>query len=1753
MPPLTDPQIAFLEKYLKMPLAFGRAEAKRRREEWATEFGRFNTLRDELRVKIDKLPDPEVRSKLIGQIGQAEAGIMANTKTPDFDTGHARLIEIAKVAASYKVFADYALELATLQTKAQDLIATKPQNARELQLMLDLAIERGTKGQATGNAKDMKSALNTLDRMEQQMALSVPTVPAPVTGKVKDTAAALDEQHLTRKPKLAKLSLQDDRLAALTVPLLAILLPAPPADLNDERLAVAKLIADAQTGPTDAIDGVEAAARGRIDILEPKVKTACDERTKLDTRRAALLRGPFAVLTAHRQAAHAVIAPMITAINTALKDAETALDTHDFPSAGTELAKAETKTTTAVDAADELAEYLDVKADRAQRMLPVAAIDVALRTHVQVDTAIKAAADLWTAITTEFDAPAPDLVKLKSLAPSLAKIPDLAATAVDIAKRAKDYTAQYTARFNEIGILRGNMAGFTGTPKTVIEDMIKGLKDEIDAANVAVTNDFRASMAILGKTLSFALAINAKIGEVTAMRVARQAFDLRRNAVKAQLGTPGFVALTEYEIRLDADLAHADDRITKGEFASATTTFAASATGHDERFALHAVATQYLADRKLLEDRINVVTSGAGAAYAADIIAAAQGGLDAATAQRTAKKWQAALDLLPLVETRVATAERVANNGEILEARASAPGLADIATAPDAAVAVFDTCYDVVTSLGLDQGDFASLAAKAAAKKTAAQKSLQGPAPDYAAAGQALQEGIDICRRLAKMEADSGNYIALRTEVFARHKQIADSKLNDGYFDTPLDAFATLYNDAGKLVKPDAFDFVGAMRKLVEGRALCQKVIDEAAAVKEAKEKHAKIKQLRDWFDTNPTVKAVMATEWQRLDVILKSITDDLTALKPLDAVKKAQDGEKERALMFILAGDCLGYLDARKDVLDPAEKALGELTKLFALSDTYAADARQEVTDIKLQIDGAVTARSYRTAKALVYRTKWAVDAAYTAARAGTAYGERLALVEPALTKLDLRNNPANLPLDAGIKALKLQLADAKKIAGQGQNESAWKRLDGMVAAIARLEPLAKLYEDYAAALKTATESLDTASKLPNSTAVDPLLARAKAGLVLGQGLGTKGEYAQATQALTDAAREATEAVRAAGDFAEYKNLTDALVIEGMEIDPEGEAFQTALRRAAIMVDTLKSSEGAMFVLQSLLDADAALVEAGQKAATDAMAATTLLEKAMAHCAEARKNTGLYTQLSGSETAANTALEALLKSHSQAAFIRDAGEAQLARLDKAMQAVRKDPAKITEAQTIIADVMVQYHDLRGQADLQIEVVALLAKLDPGLDKLDKHSHRYAVTADIASLRADAETARGLAKAKDQAGAIVLLKKAVAKLTASVLMADMQAGAKPDQAMLKDILAQPDGTKALDALVAKLDDSTRKKVMVDVFKARFGCELVLYQEVSEAESVDGKMKVFKARDPKPTKDQIAAEEQRLKILYRSQNLAMDGDEKAPDVKRFYDAMAKLPPSDTLNNDSLKIFTSKEKGGGSYYSSGRREVVMAENSSSDSYYTVGSAMELEGVDALCTPEPGASLTYFSWNTLHEVGHAADDKLGYMKRNGRALGGWEDYGANVIPIAEAVSTHFKVNNTAFTAAYLKRTISFKPDKSRDDDASERPGVPPVPTGVAVDEWERRLADACAYMDRIRVDKNPWQTAASAKASAIAGVCYQESYSGSWTSYPLVQRASGVTGYQFRAPGEWFSELYAAYHSEKMNKSHPARTWLSTLATA
>ena len=99
--------------------------------------------------------------------------------------------------------------------------------------------------------------------------------------------------------------------------------------------------------------------------------------------------------------------------------------------------------------------------------------------------------------------------------------------------------------------------------------------------------------------------------------------------------------------------------------------------------------------------------------------------------------------------------------------------------------------------------------------------------------------------------------------------------------------------------------------------------------------------------------------------------------------------------------------------------------------------------------------------------------------------------------------------------------------------------------------------------------------------------------------------------------------------------------------------------------------------------------------------------------------------------------------------------------------------------------------------------------------------------------------------------------------------------------------------------------------------------------------------------------------------------------------------------------------------------------------------------------------------------------------------------------------------------------------------------------------VDAWKKRLKDVDDW-HTLATTEGVWSNNANSMNIAMKdGRIYHQAYKGTWVSYQASARSRGITGYQFRAPGEWFSELYAAYKIGKLKSKHPSVSWLSKLS--
>jgi hypothetical protein len=149
--------------------------------------------------------------------------------------------------------------------------------------------------------------------------------------------------------------------------------------------------------------------------------------------------------------------------------------------------------------------------------------------------------------------------------------------------------------------------------------------------------------------------------------------------------------------------------------------------------------------------------------------------------------------------------------------------------------------------------------------------------------------------------------------------------------------------------------------------------------------------------------------------------------------------------------------------------------------------------------------------------------------------------------------------------------------------------------------------------------------------------------------------------------------------------------------------------------------------------------------------------------------------------------------------------------------------------------------------------------------------------------------------------------------------------------------------------------------------------------------------------------------------------------------------------------------------------------------------------------------------------------------------KAFGGWATESPK--SISRVAAAHF-----GYDQDYLCDTL--------EDKGNQPPRrKPKARSGVGEDEWERRRVAALNWCRMIRAKTSPWSSGAIVKQIAIGTRVYQEAYNdGRWVSYELAARSQGITAYQFRAPAEWFAELYASHFANKLKREHPAMKWLA-----
>lgn len=839
-----------------------------------------------------------------------------------------------------------------------------------------------------------------------------------------------------------------------------------------------------------------------------------------------------------------------------------------------------------------------------------------------------------------------------------------------------------------------------------------------------------------------------------------------------------------------------------------------------------------------------------------------------------------------------------------------------------------------------------------------------------------------------------------------------------------------------------------------------------------------------------------MALEIPKLEARLARLTSDC-GKDPVDfeAVKTAADVmvAKQAALKIRSDAYRTDYNQMKANIKDWCDD------RLPSIADDLVKPQRQKVETNIATAYQKLEAFSLKLAETMASTAYWKITALQKLIKEKTDYLALKATAETEIAKIMVKRNPG---VDEACKGIEADQAKAEAFEDAKAFYDATLIMQAMAQRVADLLGLAQAYDDYEAAAKTARSALEAVAKHPQFQYVQPDYQDLIAHYQAAEQFAAAAKYPKAQvhmQMLPDqcAALE-TKAAGAApydtlGDKAETGDLP-ALLAEAKKLL----ATLNTHPGAALLPQALADCQTKISLLENLSEIE--FLDIGRAAIT----------KIIELLISTRMALGTANMHHARAVRLQEQVKALRSTHIEAFYIKPA-------LDKIDALV-----KAAKTAAINGDIGIAGMLTNGEA--QLEAANALANAEElyRIKRQDLETRIKDISKDSVSFPDKAKTLAKIAehmkagddysKAFNHLKAGGMMKAVETLLLVATIGTKANAGTPPSKDNIKKLIAAPGGEKILDDMIAALPATAQKDVLITVLEARFNMDVKLFAD-----------KAGQASDTEQTGAAL--------------------DVPAPNLMAYYEMLKAVPASHTKLNPSMARFDQVEDDSGSYYQTDSGGVVMACFVSMNAEGNpLGSPAELDSIDpdsTVRTDTPNPS--YGKWTTLHEVGHAVDDRQSFMDKNGSsdAYGGWTTYGSNIAPVAKAVAAHFKYDNS-----YIERVM-----------AGGAPALPDMPPDLAskddgATEWAKRRTGFEAWYAGVRTATDVWDSASETKKWAIGGIMYHEAYDDVWVSYKVASRSKGVTGYQFRAPGEWFSELYAAFHTNKLNQNHPARKWLAAL---
>lgn len=1725
---LSERQIKFLEEFVGIPKYFGKDKARKKRARYETEFKRFNTRRDAVASRIGKIGDGDLEGLLRIELNKAEGIVEAGKKKPDFEGGTAQLNLVNQTIGKYLLVAKVKARLPEIQKMVESALLPAPEKEGRLDSHEEIAAiwgygsEKAQKGIAQTDETLLNAALAAFDKVLNVIAKAAPVIgeAAGAVSSAMQGFAARQKLGIARGLHGSARTRASETADKLKTDFDGKVPPALKAKLAEAKKALDAAPKD-DTGPSgedteaetkrlsdngDAVRKSADEAVAALDALDKEAATLLAAYETWKTDRAAFM-DRHATMHRHPRRTHAKVAPMVQAADKGLKEADQKAAAFDYAAASVRIGEALTECEKAILDGDDWAELAIVSRDRKERIDSLA--DGTTLAHDEAKQAIAGAKLLYRDAVNFFNAG-----EMRRCTDNLDKVPAAVEKANELTKLSRTYTSRYVGWGNRLTALEGMSEE---VKKALEPDLAREKKTWADAECPA-GGDLKKSLQALALFNWSLSSLEGRAAEAKGYHDALAAFDIRYKEVEDRDGDGGRIAIEEFYLKMKTDREFAVEKAKAKEFVMATKALDASKADHAAKLALADIAKDHLARKKALTEKVKELRGKEGAAAGEEALKRVEALIASASATGVGGNWPGSIETLKQAEAQATLAETLMEDiGEVAAAKDAGKldGVTDTSSF-DAAYDVFTAVHDKVKSNG--DGTFTDKLDAAKTKADAARALAHSG--DVTKASADLRTAVADCEAVMSLIGTKRGYDSRLAGVKTQHGTTLPGLNTDDCIKSEIEDIGNLVKAAETLAKAPGLNFAGADAKLAEAYALIRQAEVNAAAYARLKADKTTLEALKTYLDTDARRDGV-DTELDRVKDLIREIESAVAARDLKTAAAKAKEG----------AALDTGYRKFADDYVDAKAERKRRLTDQlhFIQGKPICADELAEVLAIDAEIDKLFAARAYAIAHTMANKAANLIVKGYNLDIDNTA-------MQPVKTQAE-----TDMTAFAGRHKNKVPPAVDKEAETDGIHDKAKAEIDlrkfkaatalytRISTEISGMDPLIVAFEECEKAREEAGDLMGQVGKLANKEAVEPLVSRLRgkhANAVKAQDAAkSAGEYTTVKATFEEIKADAQKALDAAAKEAEYaKDVADIKALGS----GDSEGLKTAIGKAEKAVADLRDAPDSFYIHPDIQKAEQALRLAKEAQATDVEEAKKKLAEALDHCGTGHINLGHYAQLNSSADFARTRVADFLGSHSEADFVRADMEKIREEVDRLMVDLRGEPMKRSATQTRIEELMALFHRLRATADAQKAYVVKRDEVANGIIQMERHKARHALKPQPDTVKTELASANSAADNHDHPGAMRIIGQARSVQLDALLNADMEAGTVPTADQIKAILEGPGGVERLDKVIAKLDASAQRKVVRAAFEARYGCKLNIYKDTSHETALEN----WSNANPNASMAQYEAKRQQL----AQANISPDLRKKAPNILRLYKVMEDLPPSDTLDNDSMLVFTNVEgPAKGSDYSGYFKEVSMREGPFDQSgYYGIARPNELETIDDNCKPEDGELLTFFDWNTLHEVGHAVDDQQSYMDRNGKALAGWVEYGGNVRPIAEAVAGELKYDE-GYIAAYMSGTAD-----------------PPVPEphNCTPEEWERRRAAARIWVDRARSTNDPWQTASAAKQCTIGGTTYQESYPGTWTSYRADARNQGVSGYQFRAPGEWFSELYAAYHSERMNKAHPARDWLSKL---